>query len=551
MHNGEGNRGFHSNQYYGDGGQQNRSGDGLNNSNVGHWQGHGHGQRHDNNSNQSHGYDGQESFQKFRDPQRHPKQNKGQGQRRSGGGGGKGRGGGGGGGGSRGGGGGGRRRRRNSGGFTGSRRERRGVHGNSGPPGTLFFYDTMGNGNIPNDATEISPSPLNVIQPTPNTILSVPNTLIEPQINLAPSNQEVPMNDPAETKPTPPAIHIKQEKKDTSATKAIEKKESSEESSSSDSDDSFEAGEVVKAAATSKAVVKAPAQSTSSSSSSSSDSSESEAEEKEVNSTKTKSSTKDQVLNKSVAKKLKKIPSEDDVVCMGQEKRHFTIPDDDEDENETDGSKKIIGKRKNKDKSIDVCNICDKKGHNSFQCQMICRNCSAPYHNFKHCPSPVNLSTALQLFMEFNMHQFTTFNLEQRFTFAGSTPATAPLSSTPLKSKKDKKSSSKKTKKLPKKKMKIEQKDDDDDDEDESDNDDDAAAANTDDSDEDSSESSDEPQPPPAIKQKRKRSSKQKQQIAPPGNLPPPQAFPFPLLAPGAPYNSMMYPYGAAFSYPK
>ncbi|XP_037824398.1 protein mushroom body miniature, partial [Lucilia sericata] len=54
------------------------------------------------------------------------------------------------------------------------------------------------------------------------------------------------------------------------------------------------------------------------------------------------------------------------------------------------------------------------QGHTSFQCQMICKNCSAPYHGYRTCPKPANLSTMMQLFMEFCMQQLQSFSAEKQ-----------------------------------------------------------------------------------------------------------------------------------------
>jgi len=169
---------------------------------------------------------------------------------------------------------------------------------------------------------------------------------------------------------------------------------------------------------------------------------------------------------------------------------------------------------------------------------MICRNCSGRYHGLKNCPNPPNLNIAMQSFMEFVMQQMTVFHSDQRFAFPAGTVAAPVSERAPVKAKKDK--SIKKAKKTPQKRMKVEARDP----EDEEDSSSEATEAS---SESEESESSDEPQPAPVSKQKRKRGSK-----APTAASLAPPVFPFPLLgAPGAPYNSMMYPYGTPFSFPK
>lgn len=46
---------------------------------------------------------------------------------------------------------------------------------------------------------------------------------------------------------------------------------------------------------------------------------------------------------------------------------------------------------------------------------MICKNCSAPYHNLKTCPQPINMSTLFQQFMDFCMQQSCQYNPEFKF----------------------------------------------------------------------------------------------------------------------------------------
>ncbi|XP_064540937.1 protein mushroom body miniature [Drosophila montana] len=388
---------------------------------------------------------------------------------------------------------------------------------------------------------------------------------IEPPI--APPTPEVP------TEPTPTfaataetakpvalinAANIKKEKKDSLPKQSTPKpEESSDDSSSSSSDDNVEAGELVKstqakkteAAVTQKTKVivepvAKPADSSSSSDEESSD--ESSAPVK----------AKTPVKETTAKSKSKPVVSEDEVVCMGTKSRKYTIPDeDDNDEDEAEESSKdddnieqMTGK--DKDKAIHVCGICDKKGHTSFECQMICRNCSASYHSLKNCPNPPNLNIALQAFMEFSMQQLAVFNMDKRFAFPAGVVSAPVMQPAPVenpataKSKKDKRTANKKTKKRQKKKIKIETHESDDDDDDDDDDEDEAEASPS--SESESSESSVD-QKPAVGKTKRKRSSKQ-----PATNMPPAATFPFPLLAAaGAPYNSLMYPYGAQFNFPK
>lgn len=155
--------------------------------------------------------------------------------------------------------------------------------------------------------------------------------------------------------------------------------------------------------------------------------------------------------------------------------------------------------------------------------------------------------------MEFSMQQLAVFNMDKRFTFPGNVvpappqqlPAAQLQTPTVNKTKKDKRTLNKKAKKMPKKKIKIEAKQSDDEDDDDDDEDDEDELEEADPTDTESSDSSAEAKP--ATKIKRKRSSKQSSKNLPTG----PAAYPFPLLAPGAPYNPIMYPYGAQFSFPK
>ncbi|XP_011206170.2 protein mushroom body miniature [Bactrocera dorsalis] len=148
-------------------------------------------------------------------------------------------------------------------------------------------------------------------------------------------------------------------------------------------------------------------QSTSSDSSSSSSSSE------EDNKISDKVSTKPNIImekGSKTAKKQskKKQASEEDLICLGKLERNFVIEDDVSEDTEISSHNKS-GTFKNQ------CLICDKQGHTAFECQMICKNCSAPYHNMKSCPKPVNLSTMLQSYMEFCIGQMSQFNPEKKF----------------------------------------------------------------------------------------------------------------------------------------
>ncbi|XP_017152425.2 protein mushroom body miniature [Drosophila miranda] len=487
-----------------------------------------------------------ESFSKFRDPHHHQGQDNGL--RRGGGGGG--------GDGWRGS----RRSRRSRGPRDDNRRDpqqRGGRNDNWGAPmeptpNIVFNYEPMGLAQQP----EAQPPVLGGLE-----VPQLPDATMNyiPLVLEAPVEQKQPA---IEVKPTEPPVNfkIKKEKKDTHSPvvkpapqpqPAKTPEESSDESSSSSSDESVEAGEVVKAPAektkTEVTAAKAPV---SSSSSSSSEDSDSDSEDSPP-AAKSKTAAKGKESSGKTSKKLKKTLSEEDVICLGSQKRHYTIPDEDEESSEVDEEKNEVeqpkaNKSKSKQKADNGCAICDKKGHTSFECQMICRNCSAQYHSLKNCPKPPNLNIALQAYLEYTMQQVAVFNVEQRFAFpAGAVPAmsSAPASSTPAKSKKEKKAP-KKPKKTPQKRMKLETAADDDDDDDDDEGDDEDEEEASSDS-EDSEPSSDEPAP--VAKQKRKRNAKQ---TNPAANLPP-QAFPFPLLAAGSPYNSMMYPYAAPFSFPK
>lgn len=163
-------------------------------------------------------------------------------------------------------------------------------------------------------------------------------------------------------------INIKKEKKEDVTPKKIDKsKESNEESSSSSSDESFEKGEVIKKPAKKpqiQAKVKTEAIAQPAALPPSSSSEEDSSSDEDVPPVKTKSSAKE-IASKS-PKALRKVPSEDDVVCIGNESRKYTIPDEDHDdaaegldssEDETETKQK-----KNKDKPKDLeCGICDKK----------------------------------------------------------------------------------------------------------------------------------------------------------------------------------------------
>ncbi|KAH8413523.1 hypothetical protein KR009_011924 [Drosophila setifemur] len=567
MHNGRGNSGWNNsgNFYSGDQSNHQRHGAGggggpgagrnNNHQSNGNWsdrgQRHSGGQRNHNNSNgHLQGLDREESFSKFRDPNQqlnNDQQGKGGG-RRIGRGGGRGMG-------RRGG------RREGGGGWREGGGGRRNKHDSWQDPkenstsNHMLYYDKVG------DVTE-EPPLLQIPPAASSPALSVPrHESLPPAILDAPSPEKPVVGE----KTTLPLINIKKEKgleKPKQETKVVIKKESkpqqkaesSSSSSSSEEESEPEPGQVMGSTkpktppvkpSPSKpiAVAKKPA------SSSESSSSDSDSESEEAASVKSKQSGKEKDSgNKSSSRKLKKLPSEEDVVCMGNQERQFTITDEDEDssEAEDDVKRDKVDKGKNKSKAIDVCGICDRKGHTSFQCQMICRNCSGRFHSLKNCPNPPNLNIAMQAFMEFTMQQMTVFQGEQRFTFpAGAVTAPGPsaliVPAAATKNKKDKKAAGKKAKKTPQKRMKLEPKDededDDDDDDDEEEDDEEEASSES-----EESESSDEP----AVKQKRKRISKSATKKLPT------QVFPFPLLgAPGAPYNSMMYPYGTPFSFPK
>ncbi|XP_075152336.1 uncharacterized protein LOC142226300 [Haematobia irritans] len=201
--------------------------------------------------------------------------------------------------------------------------------------------------------------------------------------------------------------------------KTEKKSDSSSSSSSSDSSSSDEeASKVSKITNISKsktspartqlfktaAISKKSNKKNSPSSSSSSSSSSEEKEEATI-----------QEPNKSSRKKKK---PDEDVVCMGNIENKITLEDDEE--SNPDGSdignifKRAKSKKKSKKSNKEQCMLCDKKGHTSFQCQMICKNCSAPYHGFRTCPHPANLNTMMHLFMEFCMQQFQHFQSERQ-----------------------------------------------------------------------------------------------------------------------------------------
>ncbi|XP_059221460.1 protein mushroom body miniature [Stomoxys calcitrans] len=177
--------------------------------------------------------------------------------------------------------------------------------------------------------------------------------------------------------------------------------------------------------------------------------------------------------------KKKKTKSEDDVVCLGKVKNKFVLDDDSDGEDIGDSLPKSKVSTKDKKKSstekLEQCMLCDKKGHTSFQCQMICKNCSAPYHGFRTCPHPANLGTMMHLFMEFCMQQIQNFQPDQQFqSFAlninkinGTVPQPMVGSPSPsLKTKRKKKSTSKKSGKPSAKKRKFSAKRNDDSDSD-------------------------------------------------------------------------------------
>ncbi|XP_054744676.1 protein mushroom body miniature [Anastrepha obliqua] len=156
---------------------------------------------------------------------------------------------------------------------------------------------------------------------------------------------------------------------------------------------------------TQSSVKNPPTSSSSSSSSEEGDSSDESTEKSKVSS---------KQINKIIKKDGKKPEkekqlSEEDLICLGKLERKFVIEDDASE----DADVSIENQRAT---SKSQCLICDKQGHTAFECQMICKNCSAPYHNMKSCPKPVNLSTMMQSFMEFCMGQMSQFNPEKKFT---------------------------------------------------------------------------------------------------------------------------------------
>ncbi|XP_017105312.2 protein mushroom body miniature [Drosophila bipectinata] len=514
-----------------------------------------------------------ESFNKFRDPQQPPNKEyenkRGQNGITGGGGRRRGRGGGGGGGGGgfergrrsrrsgRGGGGGGG----GGGGRGGGRGQQNGSwHNNelqTSPQRSFFYYEGGQYTDEPPPPLAPSPAPSASLQETlPAATLSAPI--------LPPEEPRV-----AE-EPRLPVINIKKEKELAELKKeskpksnpvpepSAKKEEESSSSSSSSSESEPEPGEMLEnnktkpeitksspKAKINKATAVVKKQVSSSSEATSSSESDSDSEDS-TPPAKSKSSAKEkESAGKSSSKKKTDDSLEEDVVCMGSQERQFTITDEEEDAASSseaeDHKQEALDKRKNVNKITDVCGICDKSGHTSFQCQMICRNCSGRYHGLKNCPNPPNLNVVMQSFMEFNMQQMASFQGDQRFFFpsAAVPAASAPLAtgkSPVVKAKKDKKAS-KVVQKTPQKKMKIEPKDENEDDEEEE-NETDASSENED----EDSDSSDEP----SAKKKRKRSSKSATK-----NIPAP-VYPFPLLgAPNTLYNSMMYPYATPFSFPK
>lgn len=130
-----------------------------------------------------------------------------------------------------------------------------------------------------------------------------------------------------------------------------------------------------------------------------------------------KTSTRSKFMSNRVKEKEPKIAkkqlkknhsSEEDLICLGKLERNFVIEDDVSEETE-------VSKQNRSGTTKNQCLICDMQGHTAFECQMICKNCSAPYHNMKSCSKPVNLSTMLQSYMEFCIGQMSQFNPEKKF----------------------------------------------------------------------------------------------------------------------------------------
>ncbi|XP_037960924.1 protein mushroom body miniature [Teleopsis dalmanni] len=111
----------------------------------------------------------------------------------------------------------------------------------------------------------------------------------------------------------------------------------------------------------------------------------------------------------------------EDVVCLGHVENKFSIDDEDNDNKEESEEEleeaAVKNTTMNESNQKEICVLCDKIGHTSFQCQMICKNCSGSYHNLKTCPKPPNLSIMLQSFMEFCTLQIGFFNPELKFGF--------------------------------------------------------------------------------------------------------------------------------------
>ncbi|CAD6999375.1 protein mushroom body miniature [Ceratitis capitata] len=304
--------------------------------------------------------------------------------------------------------------------------------------GKLWFEDINGsergqNESLVQNFTVANSSP--TIKNVPEVVSSAIDTHVNsPAINE--TNQNSFPSKPESEKEQPLIKNIKQEQ--------IEKKEakrnlkpptsSSSSESSSESENELPKKEINKTKAF-KVKTETPVKQNqknikNKSSSSSSSSSEEDGEDSTKTSTVPNIVSKASVekLSKNTKKQMGKKSSEEDLICLGKLEKKFVIEDD---VSEAEGSERTkAAALKNQ------CLICDKQGHTAFECQMICKNCSAPYHNMKNCPQPANLSTMLLTFMDFCMKQVGQFNPEQKFVLpmgAKTNENPLPMSETGLK----------------------------------------------------------------------------------------------------------------------
>ncbi|XP_067625915.1 protein mushroom body miniature [Eurosta solidaginis] len=205
-------------------------------------------------------------------------------------------------------------------------------------------------------------------------------------------------------------INIKQEKSVKDPSKEIIKPPSSSSSSEDKKINKINQPalktKIIKAEPSTKEVSKKIISPSKSSSSSSSEEAESSLDAPGTSTSPAKTSIANETK---IPNKPEKKKSSEDLICLGKLEKKFVIEDDASEEG--DVSQQVDeGDKKN------ICLICDKKAHTAFECQMICKNCSMPYHNLKSCPKPANLSIVMQTFMEFCMGQMNQFQPEQKYT---------------------------------------------------------------------------------------------------------------------------------------